>query len=193
MRRVLFSLALILMAVLIQPSNAFRGPVAENAPDSVEADKEYPEVEQFMAICREVEDSLNQLAARDNVIDEAFNHRGARYRLGAKGPKAFDCSGFTSYVFGKMKLNIGCSSRDQYARNKPVKRGDLRKGDLVFFTSPRSGRGVGHVGIVVDVDRKRGTFSFIHASTSQGVRVNESTDGYYARRYVGARRVLPAS
>jgi cell wall-associated NlpC family hydrolase len=65
----------------------------------------------------------------------------------------------------------------------------LQSGDLVFFTSPRSGRGVGHVGIVVDVDPINNTFTFIHASTNNGITINSSTDSGYARRYIGARRV----
>ena len=48
---------------------------------------------------------------------------------------------------------------------------------------------VNYLGIVVDVNND-GSFSFIHASTSEGVKVSKSTDGYYARRYVGARRVM---
>lgn len=127
--------------------------------------------------------------ATENLMDEAFAHLGTRYRRGAKGPSAFDCSGFTSYVYGKMNVNIGCSSRDQYARNTPIKDEEMQRGDLVFFTSPGSGRGVGHVGIVVDVN-ENGTFTFIHASTREGVKISNSTDGYYARRYVGVRRVM---
>ena len=69
-------------------------------------------------------------------------------------------------------------------------RSDMRRGDLVFFTSSRSGHNVGHVGIVVDVNPDTGTFSFIHASTQYGVIVSRSDEGYYARRYVGVRRVL---
>ena len=35
----------------------------------------------------------------ENLIDEAISHLGARYVYGSKGPKTFDCSGFTSYVY----------------------------------------------------------------------------------------------
>ena len=126
----------------------------------------------------------------NHVMDEAFAHLGARYSLGSKGPNAFDCSGFTSYVFGRNDFTIGVSSRDQYAKNMPIKRNELQRGDLVFFTSAHSGRGVGHVGIVVDVDPATNNFTFIHASTSQGVKVSSSTESYYGRRYLGARRVF---
>jgi hypothetical protein len=125
----------------------------------------------------------------DNLMQEAYKHIGARYRYGSKGPNAFDCSGFTSFVYKKSNMNIGASSREQYARNIPIKREDLQPGDLVFFTSPGSRRGVGHVGIVVDYDPISNVFTFIHASSKQGVTITHSTDGYYERRYVGVRRV----
>jgi hypothetical protein len=125
-----------------------------------------------------------------SLMEEAMSHIGARYRFGSKGPYTFDCSGFTSYVYKQLGSgNIGASSRDQFARNTPIKRNELQPGDLVFFTSPRSSRGVGHVGIVVSVNTNDNTFEFIHASTNDGVKISKSTDGYYARRYVGARRV----
>ena len=126
----------------------------------------------------------------ENLIDEALSHIGARYVYGSKGPRTFDCSGFTSYVY-KQQNNvwIGASSREQYAINTPIKRSEMQAGDLVFFTSPRSGRNVGHVGIVLDYDPKTNVFTFIHASTKQGVKVSKSTEGYYQKRYIGVRRV----
>ena len=128
--------------------------------------------------------------AINSLLDEAMSHIGARYRSGSKGPYTFDCSGFTSYVYRQLGVaNIGASSRDQYARNMPVSRSEMQRGDLVFFTSPRSGRNVGHVGIVVDVDPITKTFRFIHARTSDGVKISNSNDGFYARRFIGVRRV----
>lgn len=125
----------------------------------------------------------------DNVLDEAFSHMGARYRSGQAGPNAFDCSGFTSYVFKNMGIDLNRSSRAQFNQGDPVDKDQLQSGDLVFFTSPRSGRSIGHVGIVVDVDPINGSFNFIHAST-KGVKVSNSNERYYSRRYVGARRVM---
>ena len=126
----------------------------------------------------------------ENLIDEALSHIGARYVYGSKGPNTFDCSGFTSYVYRQQnKINIGASSREQYATNIPIKRSEMQAGDLVFFTSPRSGRGVGHVGIVLSFDPVTDTFTFIHASTTKGVRISKSTEGYYQKRYIGVRRV----
>ena len=49
---------------------------------------------------------------------------------------------------------------------------------------------VGHVGIVTDVDPEGNKFSFVHASSSGGVRISSSNETYYSRRYIGARRIV---
>ena len=152
------------------------------------------EIDNFDFLYENRNDDLNvgyESMTVNSLLDEAMSHIGARYRSGSKGPNAFDCSGFTSYVFRQVEgTNIGSSSRDQYARNIPVSRSEMQRGDLVFFTSPSSGRNVGHVGIVVDVDPINRTFNFIHASSSEGVKISNSNDGFYARRFIGVRRVL---
>lgn len=92
-------------------------------------------------------------------------------------------------MFKNMGIDLNRSSRAQFNQGDPVDKDKLQIGDLVFFTSPRSGRSIGHVGIVVDVDPISGSFNFIHAST-KGVKVSNSNERYYSRRYVGARRVM---
>ncbi len=86
-----------------------------------------------------------------------------------------------------MKLNASSSS--QYTQGEAVEDMDLLPGDLVFFSGRAvSKTRVGHVGLVTDVNPD-GTFKFIHSSNSQGVTVSKSTEPYYSRRYIGARRV----
>lgn len=123
-----------------------------------------------------------------DLLKEAHKHIGKPYRHGMKGPSAFDCSGFSSYVYKQFGYTISPASRAQYTEGTAIDRKQLRKGDLVFFTSRSSGRNVGHVGIVIDADNETGKFKFIHASI-KGVRVNEC-EGYYEKRYVGARRIV---
>ena len=157
----------------------------------IELQERVDEIDNYDFLYTEGGDDLNyDVVTINNIMDEAMSHLGARYRSGSKGPSVFDCSGFTSYVFGRSNMEIGCSSRDQYAKNMPISRSEMQRGDLVFFTSPGSGRSVGHVGIIVDVDPLTQTFSFIHASSSKGVTITNSNEGFYARRFVGVRRVL---
>ena len=124
----------------------------------------------------------------NDVLSHAMSLLGSKYRSGGNDPGGFDCSGFTSYVYGLNNVFIGRSSRDQYERNTPVKRGNIKPGDLVFFSGSRIGSGVGHVGIVTEVN-KDDSFLFIHSSSRGGVVISRSTDAYYAQRYLGARRV----
>ncbi len=123
-----------------------------------------------------------------DLLTEANRHLGKPYRHGMKGPHAFDCSGFTSYVYKQFGYSISPASRIQYTDGVKVDRKELRKGDLVFFTSRSSGKNVGHVGIVVSADNETGAFKFIHASI-RGIKVS-ACEGYYANRYVGARRII---
>ncbi len=133
--------------------------------------------------------SAETAALVNDLLKEARSHMGKRYCSGAKGPSAFDCSGFSGYVYRQFGYNLSSSSSAQYSDGRAVEKGDLQPGDLVFFKGRNRNGGVGHVGIVVSADNEKGTFKFIHASTSKGIRI-DGNDGYYAARYVGARRIV---
>lgn len=138
------------------------------------------------------EDSLGAVknTKGDSIVKTALQYLGTRYRRGQSGPNGFDCSGFTSYVYGKENIRINRSSRSQFTQGTVVSSiGELQKGDLVFFGGSSSPRSVGHVGIVTDVDPETNKFKFIHASRT-GIKVDESTSAYYSRRYLGARRIV---
>lgn len=124
------------------------------------------------------------------IIDYATKHLGRPYRSGAKGPSAFDCSGFTSYVFKKFDIALSPSSRTQYTQGRKISLDEVRPGDLLFFAGRRGGKTVGHVGMAVDVNED-GSIKFIHAATSKGITYGKYPDGgYYSKRYIGARRVI---
>ena len=125
-----------------------------------------------------------------DLLNEARTHCGKRYRYGAKGPNNFDCSGFTGYVYNQFGYKLNASSRGQFSDGVEVDKTDLRPGDLVFFSSPRSKGGVGHVGIVINADNENHTFSFIHAAIGGGIEIQKSTAPYYLKRYIGARRII---
>lgn len=124
----------------------------------------------------------------NNLLVEAHKHIGTKYVWGATGPNAFDCSGYTSYVYKQLGYQISRTSTQQYKEGTTVDRYQLKSGDLVFFTRRGSGKNVGHVGIVVTANNTTGNFSFIHASV-KGVKVSECTE-YYEQRYVGTKRII---
>lgn len=146
----------------------------------------------YVAVEKEPEVDQSALVA-DNLAEFASTLLGRKYVWGAVGPKNFDCSGFTSYVFRNQGIELPRTSRMQYTQGEKVDRSDLRPGDLMFFSSPRTRKGVvGHVGMVVSVDEESGSVTFIHASTSKGITYQKFPDGgYYSRNYIGAKRVIP--
>lgn len=127
---------------------------------------------------------------RQSVVVTARKYLGCKYKAGAMGPKRFDCSGLTTYVFQQYGILLNRSSRDQFKNGVEVK--DTKKllpGDLVFWTGSNArSKEIGHVGIVVEAFSD-GTFTFIHAAMT-GVQIDRSDAIYYKTRYRGARRVI---
>jgi len=123
-----------------------------------------------------------EISTRANtVVDYALNFVGYPYVYGASGPRAFDCSGFVMYVYGKYGVGLPHYSGSQFGCGSAVSKSALSPGDLVFFNTYGS---ISHVGIYIGGGR------FVHASNSRtGVIVSDLTEGYYASKYAGARRV----
>ena len=106
---------------------------------------------------------------------------GAPYRYGGAGPDSFDCSGLVTYAYRQAGIMLPRTAAQQYAAVTPVRKRELRPGDLVFFRL--DGRNVGHVGIYAGDDR------FVDAPQTGGtVRIASLDDSWYRQRYVGAGR-----
>lgn len=142
-----------------------------------------------------VQDSVTVTASElaDRLVEEAMKHIGTRYRYGARGPKSFDCSGFTKYVYGTFGIEIGASSSEQSQQGVAVENSisNLQKGDLLFFSGRRARKKVGHVGIYIEADESGEGLRFIHASTSGGVMISNTKEEYYSKRFLCVRRILP--
>ena len=78
----------------------------------------------------------------NRVVAVARSRAGSPYRYGATGPRAFDCSGLTQWVYKKLGKRLPRTSGAQAGAVRKVRH--PRRGDLVFFTS---GGHVYHVGI----------------------------------------------
>ncbi len=128
----------------------------------------------------------------DSLLNYGYKFLNTPYRYGAKGPNAFDCSGFTSYIFRQFGYSLGADSRAQAQQFTPVRKGELQKGDLVFFEGSRHNGVVGHAGIVSNI-KANGEFDFLHASINKGVTISSSEQPYYASRFVQGGRVFEFS
>ena len=123
-------------------------------------------------------------ATAQDAIDHAMDLIGIRYRRGGSSPESgFDCSGFVNHVFREgLGLILPRSSKEMSKSGEAISRDELRPGDLVFFNTMRNA--FSHVGIYL------GDNQFVHAPRSGGrVRIEDIRDGYWTKRFTGARRV----
>lgn len=78
----------------------------------------------------------------DRIVSIAKSKIGSPYVYGAVGPNAFDCSGFTSWVYAQAGKQIPRTSGAQASAGKQVAISDLQPGDVVVYYS-----GASHVAI----------------------------------------------
>ncbi len=124
------------------------------------------------------------LKGADAVVAEARSWVGVPYSYGGKTRKGTDCSGLVVAVFDKAAgISLPRSSADQQAACQQVKKGSLRPGDLVFFTTGKNKKKVNHVGIYI------GNGCMVHASTSRGVMISDLEQDYYRKTYHSGGRV----
>ena len=178
------------------PATAMMGAAAGNAGDSVarflqsrgivaQAQAATPQTD-VQANASTNPGLLNQV--RDKASDlvlSAMNFLGVPYKRGGNSvSNGFDCSGFTRHIF-EMSVGLVLPRRaDEQAKMSslvPIRKEDLKPGDLVFFNTMR--QTFSHVGIYV------GEGKFIHSPRVGGaVRVEDMREAYWAKRFTGARR-----
>ena len=119
----------------------------------------------------------------DKLVNTASKYHGVPYKFGGTTHKGFDCSGYTQVVFRQHGITLPRTSDMQYKLGRPISKKDLRKGDLVFFSTYEPGPS--HVGIY------DGNGKFWNATTSRGVMASPLDDPHYwGPRYLGARRIF---
>ena len=129
----------------------------------------------------------------DILVEEGMKMIGTPYRYGGSGPKAFDCTGFTKYLYKKFGYDLEHSSAGQARQGREVSGSwsNFQKGDLVVFAARRNTSRVGHIGIFIELDSSGRDFTFIHAAVKGGIRISHINEEYYSSRFLGARRILP--
>ena len=126
-----------------------------------------------------------------DIVRAARDYLGVRYVWGGDTPRAFDCSGFTRYVFARYGIALPRTAHEQAAFGDAPFPGDLRAGDLLFFSG---GQGAQHIAIYVGGD------TIIHASSSaKRVKLDLikphggrwAKHNWFRNRLIAVRRVLP--
>ena len=130
-----------------------------------------------------LEDRANESRklVRARIVSFSKEYLGKPYVWGASSGKAFDCSGFTMYLFKKFNISLDHTATSQFNSGAKVEKSKLMPGDLVFFTTYKAGPS--HVGMYI------GNNKFIHASSGEDkVTISSLDQNYYSKRYLGARR-----
>ena len=118
------------------------------------------------------------------LVANATAMLGQPYRYGGAQPGGFDCSGLVVYAANRSGIYLPRTAEEQQRAGIPVRRIDLRAGDLVFMHL--QGKDL-HVGIALDAQH------FVHAPASGGrVRIDSLDRAPYSMGFSSARRVVDA-
>jgi cell wall-associated NlpC family hydrolase len=77
-------------------------------------------------------------ASAANAIEAAKSRIGAPYVYGAAGPDSFDCSGFTSWVFGQVGVALPRTAEEQWISGPHVSYADAQPGDILAWAGDSS-------------------------------------------------------
>ena len=124
-----------------------------------------------------------------SLTDEQFENRlkqfvGIPYRRGGTTTNGLDCSGFVRLVYDQIfGIDLPHSSVAQFKFSdlKKIDKNDMQPGDLLFFGNKGKKR-INHVGVYIS-DNK-----FIHASSTEGIKVSGLDESYWKKRFVGTKR-----
>lgn len=120
-----------------------------------------------------------------SLIEYAKAQLGKPYVYATSGPNSFDCSGLVYYCYKNvLGITVPRSSAALASAGVAVDRSNLLPGDIVLFNT--FGKGISHAGIYI------GNGKMIHASSGSNmcVVISDVNTGYYAPRFVAARRVI---
>jgi peptidoglycan DL-endopeptidase CwlO len=124
--------------------------------------------------------TLPESKKASRIREIAENWIGTPYCIAGYSKDCTDCSGFVQSVYNELGITLPRTAKDQYVYTERIAESDAITGDLVFFSKNGT---VNHVGIYLS----NGTF--VHASSSKGVVIEELTTTYYNKNFAGFGRV----
>lgn len=128
----------------------------------------------------------------DRLLHYSASFLGLPYKYAGCDPSTgFDCSGFVSYLFKLLNLDLPRGSQALSLMGTPVPLSLVVPGDLLFYGS-RKGNSYRTQHVAMVYSHNNGKLAFIHSS-SRGVVIDDpesSSWDYWERRFLFAKRVL---
>jgi probable lipoprotein NlpC len=121
--------------------------------------------------------SSNELKS---LIKEAKKFKGVPYKTGGMDKKGIDCSGLLFTVYAAQDFSIPRVSSDQAKFGEEISLKEVQLGDWVFFATGKVGL-INHVGLIT---KQNPDITFIHASTTYGVREDTLFQKFWLDRIV---------
>ncbi|WP_433835902.1 NlpC/P60 family protein [Flavobacterium anhuiense] len=170
----------------IQAAKALQEPnVQTDAPSNQVAEAAAPEIKKDSTFVRPIG---NHSELIEQLIANATENIGTRYRSGGTTKAGFDCSGLMICTFNNFDIKLPRSSIEQSRIGTKVSADEAQKGDLIFFRT-NGRRHINHVGMIVEV-AEGGEIKFVHSSTHGGVIISSTKEPYYTRTFSQVNRVL---
>jgi peptidoglycan DL-endopeptidase LytE len=160
----------------------------KNIEENVEALNQFEETADE-AIARqlagEIEIATNVSEATANkyahVLQVATQSLGIPYKYSGTTIEGFDCSGFVSYVYNSVGVDLTRKSSLMYFEQDTTKVENPVPGDIVFFKNTIIPT-ISHMGIYIGND------DFIHAGTN-GIAIGNVKAKYWSERFVAFKRL----
>lgn len=174
-KKVIVALLLMISFVSVQAQTAIKDQkISEKIEDPDNLATEY--FSQIMGVALSATSNLK-------LYQFVYDWIGTPYRLGGVTKKGIDCSGFAFELYNKVfSTLIGNNSRNIFSMVNPIRKDELKEGDLVFFKI--GSRSITHMGVYM------GNNKFAHASSSKGVMISDLDEAYWSRYYYKGGRLL---
>lgn len=174
-KKVIVALLLMISFVSVQAQTATKDQkISEKIEDPDNLATEY--FSQIMGVALSATSNLK-------LYQFVYDWIGTPYRLGGVTKKGIDCSGFAFELYNKVfSTLIGNNSRNIFSMVNPIRKDELKEGDLVFFKI--GSRSITHMGVYM------GNNKFAHASSSKGVMISDLDEAYWSRYYYKGGRLL---
>lgn len=122
----------------------------------------------------------------DDIVDYAKSLQDVTQYVygGQNAPYQTDCSGWVQHIYGKFGIELPRVSRDQARVGTPVTFQQLKKGDLMFF-STRADKVISHVGIYMGDN-----YWISNLSSTQNVTILSTWGSWTQKYFLWGQRVI---